>query len=398
MMIAMMAQTSDEEITDSVTEVNTTEEFSNSGGEPLRLENITKTFANGSIVAAQDIDITIDPDEFVVLVGPSGCGKTTTLRCISGLEIPDDGRILIGDTDITQQAPKDRDLAYVFQSIALFPHMSVRRNMRFGLDMATELSGEEKEKRVQDVARALHIDQYLDRQPSDLSGGQQQRVSIGRAMVMEPAAFLLDEPFSNLDANLRDEMQTEVKKLQRELNRAMIFVTHDQSEAMTLADKIVIMNDGYVQQQGSPYEIYNDPANRFVAKFIGSPSTNLIDCQVESRGDDIVLTTGVFELPVSNAQRESLEGHVGDSVTMGIRPDYVELGTNETSVIDDAEITLVEPEGSSDTVHFSSFEDRTDFEIVASVPQGRVAAGERHNIGFSREDVWVFADDGNRLV
>ena len=393
-----MAQASDEETTDSITEVSTTDEFSSSGGEPLRLEGVTKTFANGTIVAAQDIDITIKPDEFVVLLGPSGCGKTTTLRCISGLEIPDNGRIMIGDTDITQRAPKDRDLAYVFQSIALFPHMSVRKNIRFGLDMTTELSGEEKEKRVQDVARALHIDEYLDRQPSDLSGGQQQRVSIGRAMVMEPAAFLLDEPFSNLDANLRDEMQTEVKKLQRELNRAMIFVTHDQSEAMTLADKIVIMNNGHVQQQGSPYEIYNDPANMFVAKFIGSPSTNLIDCRIESRGDDFVLVTDVFELPVSDAQRRSLENHVGESVTMGVRPDYIGVGTSETSIIENAEITLVEPEGSRDTVHFSSFGDGITFEIVASVPQGQVAAGEKHNISFSQEDIWVFTDDGSRLV
>lgn len=381
-----MAQTSETRVTESATAQLDTE-----AGKPLRVESVRKTFANETIVAADDINIEIQPNEFVVLLGPSGCGKTTTLRCISGLEIPDSGSIYIGDEDITDYKPKDRDLAFVFQSIALFPHMSVRENIRFGLDMTTDLSGEKKEQRVRQVAKALEIDDYLDRKPSELSGGQQQRVSIGRAMVMEPAAFLLDEPFSNLDANLRDQMQTEIKKLQRQLNRAMIFVTHDQAEAMTLADKIVIMRDGHILQQGSPHEIYNDPANLFVASFIGSPSTNLIECQVDDRGDRASLVREEFTLSLTEEQSQALRAHASQTVTMGIRPEYLELGA---SGLFEADITLIEPEGARDTVHLSA----AGFEIHASTPQGQAESGSSPYIDFNVERIWVFDDKGDRLL
>lgn len=360
-------------------------------GETLRVADLRKTFANGEIIAAEEINIEMRADEFVVLLGPSGCGKTTTLRCIAGLEIPDEGQVTIGDRDVTYLPPKDRGLAFVFQSIALFPHMSVRENMRFGLDMTTDLDGASKEERVQNVAKVLGIDDYLDRKPSALSGGQQQRVSIGRAMVMEPAAFLLDEPFSNLDANLRDQMQTEIKKLQRSLQRAMIFVTHDQAEAMTLADKIVIMRSGRIQQQGSPYEIYNEPANRFVAEFIGSPSTNMVDCDVVIDGDDVVLETDEFTIPVSKEQASNLRAYTGERVTMGIRPDYIELG-DEGLV--QGRITIVEPEGARDTVHLSA----GDLNLRASVPQGQAKADTSSMIDFDRQLMWVFDDEGRRVV
>ncbi|MFC7231638.1 ABC transporter ATP-binding protein [Saliphagus sp. GCM10025308] len=245
----------------------------------VKIEDVKKTFDGGEVVACENINLDIEQGEFVVLLGPSGCGKTTTLRCVAGLEIPDAGRIVIDGEDVTEKKPKDRDLAFVFQSIALFPHMSVRRNIRFGLDMKTDLPPEEKADRVEEAAEILGISELLDRKPGALSGGQQQRVSLGRAMVIQPEAFLLDEPFSALDANLRDQMRVEVQRLQSKLNIAMIFVTHDQQEAMMLADKLVVMNDGEIAQVGTPDEIYHDPQTQFIAEFIGSPSTNFFDCE-----------------------------------------------------------------------------------------------------------------------
>lgn len=362
------------------------------GGRPIILENVTKTFAHGTVVASEDVSITINPDEFVVILGPSGCGKTTTLRCIAGLEQPDGGRILLGDEKITYAAPKDRDLAFVFQDVTLFTHMSVRENIRFGLDMATDLEGIEKEERVQQVSKILGINDFLDRKPTALSGGQQQRVSIGRAMVMEPSGFLLDEPFANLDANLRDEMQTEVKKLQRQIQRPMIFVTHDQAEAMTLADKILIMQDGHVQQIGTPYEIYNEPANKFVASFIGSPTTNMIEGTVEQNDGDITVVTGAFSLSV---EIDSLSKYVGETVHLGIRPEYLNLTRepSENAVVRRADVTLVEPEGSHDAI----FLDANGLEMRASVNQGAITADDVVDISFDIENVMFFDSEGNRI-
>ena len=289
-----------------------------SGDGYIRLDGITKTFDDGTVVAVEDVDLDIGRDEFIVLLGPSGCGKTTTLRCIAGLETPNSGRILIGDEDVTDTKPKGRDLAFVFQSIALFPHMTVRENMRFGLDMKTDLSAEEKEERIQRAADILGIPELLDRKPGALSGGQQQRVSLGRAMVIEPEAFLLDEPFSALDANLRDQMRVEVKKLQRELETSMIFVTHDQEEAMTLGDRIVVMNDARIMQIGSPNDIYNEPANLFVAGFIGSPAMNFIAGDVVADGFSSDMGNVEVEFDPANAGVD-----VGARVTAGVRPEDV---------------------------------------------------------------------------
>jgi multiple sugar transport system ATP-binding protein len=360
----------------------------------LTIENLKKTFDDGTVVAAEDINIDMAPDEFVVLLGPSGCGKTTTLRCIAGLEDSDEGRILIGEEDITRRKPKDRDLAFVFQSIALFPHMTVRENMRFGLDMKTDLSPDEKEERVQRAAEVLGIGTMLDRKPTELSGGQQQRVSIGRAMVMEPNAFLLDEPFSNLDANLRDQMQTEVKRLNRQLETTMIFVTHDQEEAMTLGDKIVIMKSGRIQQIGTPYEIYNDPENEFIANFIGSPSTNIIDCTIEGSGDNLRLTSDVISFPVPEDKVTQLEEYAGEDLRMGIRPEYLSL-TDPGKGYFDADVALIEPKGSHD-----------DIELRTGGPSLRVTADQGEvsqeeiptGVNVETEHVWVFAEDGTRLI
>jgi multiple sugar transport system ATP-binding protein len=359
-------------------------------GQQIVLEDVRKTFAGGSIVAAEDINLDISPDEFVVLLGPSGCGKTTTLRCISGLDTPDKGTIKIGDEDVTHAKPKDRDLAFVFQSIALFPHMSVRENIRFGLDMKTELSTEEKNDRVREAAETLGIAEMLDRKPSALSGGQQQRVSIGRAMVMEPAAFLLDEPFSALDANLRDQMQTEVKKLQRQIGCAMIFVTHDQDEAMTIGDKIIVMDDGHIQQIGSPHDIYNEPGSQFVAQFIGSPSTNIFDGTITELGDSLTFETDLFTKEIPPEQAETFAEHVGETVSIGIRPEYLKL--NEGDLFE-ADIAVIEPQGARDVVHLES----GGRSLRTTVMQGDIEADRSASISFDIGDAWLFGEDGDRI-
>lgn len=356
----------------------------------IELRNLRKTFAGGSIIAVDDVDVQIDSDEFVVLVGPSGCGKTTTLRCISGLEQPDSGNVIINGRDVTYDQPKDRNLAFVFQDIALFPHMTVRENMRFGLDQTTDLSGEQKEERVREAADMLGLGGTLDRSPAELSGGQQQRVSIGRAMVTEPAAFLLDEPFSDLDANLRDQMQTEVKQLQRNLETAMVFVTHDQEEAMTLGDKIIVMNDGDIMQRGSPYDIYNEPANQFVAEFIGSPSTNFFECVVQQRGDDLVLASDIFTAPLDGALPDSLSN--GDKITLAIRPEHLDLESD--TPLFDATIDVIEPHGTNDAIYLSS--DGTELSAVSE--QNRFTTEDSPlAIGFEEEHVWLFDDEGERV-
>jgi multiple sugar transport system ATP-binding protein len=356
------------------------------------LRDIKKTFDGGSIVACEDIDLDIQPDEFVVLLGPSGCGKTTTLRCIAGLEDPDEGQVLIGDEEVTHAKPKDRDLAFVFQSIALFPHMSVRENMQFGLDMQTDLSEDEKNERVDEASEMLGIAEMVDRSPNELSGGQQQRVALGRAMVMEPAAFLLDEPFSALDANLRDQMQTEIQKLHRQLNTAMIFVTHDQQEAMTLGDKIVVMDDGHIQQIASPYDIYNDPANQFVASFIGSPSTNLVEGSVEVQDGTVTVATDLADVALPDADSERFSSYDGDTLTVGIRPENFDLQGGEMF---SAEIELVEPQGSMDVIHLAAEE----LSVRATTDQGVIGdrEGETVSVGFEPGAIWLFDEDGERL-
>jgi len=360
----------------------------------IQLDGITKTFDNGTVVAVENVDLNIGRDEFIVLLGPSGCGKTTTLRCIAGLETPNSGRILIGDEDVTDTKPKGRDLAFVFQSIALFPHMTVRENMRFGLDMKTDLSAEEKEERIQRAADILGIPELLDRKPGALSGGQQQRVSLGRAMVIEPEAFLLDEPFSALDANLRDQMRVEVKKLQRELETSMIFVTHDQEEAMTLGDRIVVMNDARIMQIGSPNDIYNEPANLFVAEFIGSPSTNTIEGEVSREGDDLVVSTDLFSFPLSAEQARRYTGEERQEVVLGVRPEYLRIGTGEA--LFSATLDVIENHGARDAVFLSE----DGHELTAVTDQGVVDAahGETVDVSAQTGEVWLFAPDGSRLL
>ena len=359
----------------------------------IRMEDIRKTFNDGEVVACEDINLEIEPSDFVILLGPSGCGKTTTLRCLSGLDVPDSGHISIGGEEKTYAKPKDRNLAFVFQSIALFPHKTVRANISFGLDMTTDLSKAEKNERVKQVAETLGIETMLDRKPAALSGGQQQRVTLGRAMVMEPAAFLLDEPFSALDANLRDQMRVEVKQLQRELETAMIFVTHDQEEAMMLGDKIVVMDDGEIQQIGSPYEIYNEPKNHFVATFIGSPSINMFDAEVVEVDGGFDVVADFFRFSLSDEQISRYGGDPGQRVMFGVRPEHLELDAPDS--LFEAELLVIEPHGAQDSVHLTA--DGTDITVVT--PQEQVSREtDTVTVDFDTENIWLFSEEGERLL
>jgi len=289
------------------------------------LKNIYKRF-EGGVTAVNNFDLEINDKEFVILVGPSGCGKTTTLRMIAGLEEISEGEIFIGDRLINDVQPKDRDIAMVFQSYALYPHMTVYNNMAFGLKLR-KYPKAEIERRVKEAAKLLSIEPLLDRKPKALSGGQRQRVALGRAMVREPQVFLLDEPLSNLDAKLRVQMRTEISKLHQRLQITFIYVTHDQTEALTMGTKIVVMKDGFIQQVDPPTDLYEKPRNMFVAGFIGSPQMNFLDATLQSKGDEISLLIGknLVVLPQYKAQlvRENASEFIGKSVVLGIRPECI---------------------------------------------------------------------------
>jgi multiple sugar transport system ATP-binding protein len=283
------------------------------------LDHITKRFPDGAL-AVDDFNLDIGDGEFVILVGPSGCGKSTTLNMIAGLEDITDGELRIGGNVVNDKSPKDRDIAMVFQSYALYPHMTVRQNMGFALKLAKTPQATINEK-VEEAARILDLTQHLDRKPANLSGGQRQRVAMGRAIVRDPAAFLMDEPLSNLDAKLRVQMRTEVSRIQRRLGTTMVYVTHDQVEALTLGDRIAVMRTGLLQQVGSPKELYDTPVNLFVAGFIGSPAMNFLPATVEEG----MLRTPLGDLPLNDRLRRALERVQADrSVIVGVRPENFE--------------------------------------------------------------------------
>lgn len=280
----------------------------------IRLEQVRKAY--GPVVAVHGVDLTIRDGEFVVFLGPSGCGKSTTLRMMAGLEEITSGKIFIGDRDVTALEPKDRNIAMVFQNYALYPHKTIYENLAFGLRMR-KMDPAQIDVRVQRAAKMLGLDEFLKRKPKQLSGGQMQRVALGRALVRDPEVFLLDEPLSNLDAKLRVRMREEIARLHQEVGTSMVYVTHDQVEAMTLANRIVIMRDGYVQQVGAPLEVYDRPTNLFVAGFIGSPEMNLIEGRASN---------GVFE---SGALRIALPAQyqvINEDIVLGIRPEHIALG------------------------------------------------------------------------
>lgn len=319
----------------------------------VTFRNVTKRF--GDVEAVSNLNLNIEDQEFLVLVGPSGCGKSTSLRMLAGLEEISEGEILIGDRVVNNIAPKDRDIAMVFQSYALYPHMTVYDNMAFGLRLR-KTPKEVIDERVRRAAKELGIEQLLDRRPRQLSGGQRQRVAVGRAIVREPAVFLMDEPLSNLDAKLRVEARAFIQKLHQQLGTTFIYVTHDQVEAMTMGTRIAVLNAGVLQQLDTPSNLYRHPRNRFVAGFIGSPSMNFFDAVLKQEDGKMVVESDIFKLTVPDELRSRYEAHLGKPVIFGIRPedihdpDYQPTGT--ITAIVEANVDVVEQMGNEMIVYF----------------------------------------------
>ncbi|HZG35039.1 MAG TPA: sn-glycerol-3-phosphate ABC transporter ATP-binding protein UgpC [Gaiellaceae bacterium] len=334
----------------------------------ITIQNVTKEYPNG-VVAVNDVSVDIADGEFVVLVGPSGCGKTTLLRSIGGLEKVTAGRISIGDREVTRLEPSKRDLAMVFQNYALYPHMTVRQNLAYGLRVR-RTPRKERDERVHEVARLLELGELLDRRPGQLSGGQQQRVAMGRAIIRQPAAYLMDEPLSNLDAKLRVSMRGEIHDLQRRLGTTTVYVTHDQVEAMTMGDRIAVMSDGVIKQLGTPKEVYEDPRNVFVASFVGSPAMNLVPAPIVDAG--------------------------GSSLIAGLRPEHIEVANGSgDSIRFSAQIGAVEYLGEEQLVHLVT----KDTSLVAKLPAERqLSSGEERTFSVPRRKLFLFDRESENRV
>ncbi|AVX13493.1 ABC transporter ATP-binding protein [Stutzerimonas stutzeri] len=362
----------------------------------LELRNVQKSYGNSQIATLKDIALKIDAGEFLILVGPSGCGKSTLMNCIAGLENITGGEILVDGEDISQASPKDRDIAMVFQSYALYPTMSVRDNIAFGLKMR-KVPAAKIEEEVARVAKLLQIEPLLERKPSQLSGGQQQRVAMGRALARRPKIYLFDEPLSNLDAKLRVEMRTEIKLMHQRLKTTTVYVTHDQIEAMTLGDKVAVMKDGVIQQFGTPHEIYNNPANLFVASFIGSPPMNFVPLRIRQRDGRWVgvlnSEQGSCELPLPITSDEGLRDR---ELILGIRPEQIGLSNGsaaDLSLLVDIEV--VEPTGPDTLVVFALNQVKACCRLA---PDQAPRVGETLNLQFDPRKVLLFdAQSGERL-
>ena len=321
----------------------------------IALEHISKRYSDG-FEAVKDMNLDVADGEFMILVGPSGCGKSTALRMVAGLEDITAGELKIGGQVVNDKTPKDRDIAMVFQNYALYPHMTVRENMGFALKLA-KTPQDEIDKKVNEAARILDLEQHLERKPANLSGGQRQRVAMGRAIVRNPKVFLFDEPLSNLDAKLRVQMRTEIKKVHQTVKTTTVYVTHDQVEAMTLADRVVVMNAGVIEQVGTPQELYHNPATRFVAGFIGSPAMNFMPCQIiDGNGGGLVVAVNEqIMLPVPPARVERYRPYKGKPMVFGMRPEhlfeYHEQGRPGYERVD-LKVDVVEPMGMETMVHF----------------------------------------------
>ena len=375
----------------------------NSGGNynmaSLSLRNVTKKYPNG-FVAVKDFNLEIADKEFIIFVGPSGCGKSTTLRMIAGLEDISSGELYIDGKLVNDVEPKDRDIAMVFQNYALYPHMSVYDNVAFGLKLR-KTPKDEIDKKVHDAAKILDLEHLLDRKPKALSGGQRQRVAMGRAIVRSPKVFLMDEPLSNLDAKLRGQMRVEISKLHQRLETTIIYVTHDQTEAMTLGTRIVVMKDGVVQQVDSPQNLYDRPCNKFVAGFIGAPQMNMIDAQVAKAGSDITLSFGGHTVALPAAKGKGLEegGYIGKTVTLGIRPEDLHdeeafLEANPKSIFQ-AEIRVYEMLGSEVLLYF----DIDDANFTAKVnPRTTARPGDSIKVAMDLDKVHIFDKETEKVI
>ncbi|UCF82561.1 MAG: sn-glycerol-3-phosphate ABC transporter ATP-binding protein UgpC [Desulfobacteraceae bacterium] len=354
----------------------------------ISLENLTKKFEK--IEAVKNISLDVEDGEFLVLVGPSGCGKSTTLRMIAGLEEITSGKIYIGDQVVNNLAPKDRDIAMVFQEYALYPHMSVRKNLAFGLKMRG-FPKAETGKRVSETGELLGISDLLDRKPRELSGGQRQRVALGRAIIRKPKAFLFDEPLSNLDAKLRVQMRAELSKLHNRLKTTIIYVTHDQVEAMTMGTKIVIMKDGEIQQIGKPMQIYRHPLNMFVAGFIGSPSMNFFAARFVSKDSQVDIETEFFRVPIPTSMHPEYQEFIGQEVIFGIRPEDIHSVDFTKEYTEDAcvrgKVEVIEPLGADILLNISCGE----YSFVARVdPRVETDIGEEIKLILNMERMHVF--------
>lgn len=355
----------------------------------IRLSNVKKRF--GKVQTIHGVDLDIDHGEFVVFVGPSGCGKSTLLRLIAGLETISDGEIFIDGNLINDVEPAERGISMVFQSYALYPHMTVEENMGFGLKM-NGVAKDEVAKQVALAAKTLQLEPLLKRRPKELSGGQRQRVAIGRAIVRNPSAFLFDEPLSNLDAELRVEMRLQIARLHQEIDTTMIYVTHDQVEAMTLADKIVVLRDGRIEQVGSPLELYNKPVNMFVAGFIGSPKMNFINAEVTAKDSKFIEVKLADEQVVSIPVSAEPSVSIGTSVKVGIRPEHIYVEEEKGNITIDFSSEVVERLGNS-TYLFGQFAQREGF-IVHHPGDKNVSAYDNIKLYFSSSDCHVFDESG----
>ncbi len=364
----------------------------------LQLEHITKQYPNG-FVAVKDFNLDVEDKEFIIFVGPSGCGKSTTLRMIAGLEDISSGTLKIGGKVMNDVEPKDRDIAMVFQNYALYPHMTVYDNMAFGLKLR-KVPKEEIDQKVKAAAKILDLSNLLDRKPKALSGGQRQRVAMGRAIVRNPKVFLMDEPLSNLDAKLRVQMRTEIAKLHQRLGTTIIYVTHDQTEAMTLGTRIVVMKDGVVQQVDTPQNLYDKPENLFVAGFMGSPQMNFLDADVEVTGDTAYLKIANQKIELSPAKSKKLieGGYDGKKVTFGIRPEDVddsEMFVNTSKAVFESTINVYELLGAEVYLYF----DLEGFPITARVDSRTTARpGDKVKFGFDVEKIHVFDKETEKTI
>ncbi len=365
----------------------------------LSLKHIYKKYPGG-VTAVSDFNLEIKDKEFIILVGPSGCGKSTTLRMIAGLEEISEGELFIGTNLVNDVAPKDRDIAMVFQNYALYPHMTVFDNMAFGLKLR-KTPKEEIKRRVEEAARILDISHLLDRRPKALSGGQKQRVALGRAIVREPAVFLLDEPLSNLDAKLRAAMRTELTKLHKKLETTFIYVTHDQVEAMTMASRIVVMKDGLIQQVDTPQNLYDSPVNMFVAGFIGTPQMNFMNATLIKEGEDLFVMMGSakLKLPKEKAENEALKEYVGKEIVMGIRPECIHDEPIHLDVMQDslfnADIEVTELMGAEIYLYLVAEEQK----LVARVsPRSALRAGDSVQLAIDMNRVHIFDKDTERCI
>ena len=360
----------------------------------VSLEKVSKIYP-GNVQAVKDVDLHIQDEEFVVLVGPSGCGKTTTLRMVAGLEEITEGTVRIGDRVVNDVPPKNRDIAMVFQNYALYPHMTVYKNMAFALKLR-KLPKKEIEERVRKTAQTLGIGELLNRRPKALSGGQRQRVAVGRAIVRQPKAFLFDEPLSNLDAKLRVEMRAELKTLHRRLRTTTLYVTHDQAEAMTLGDRIVVMKDGLIQQVGTPLEVYNSPANLFVGKFVGTPPMNTMQGPLLMRDGSICFDEGTTQIRLSEEVQDLLKPWVDKQVTIGIRPEAMSLheqgrfaGQDNTLQLD---VDVVEPLGEKMDIYCST---KANPHIIARIDaEQSLEPGQQVKMFLDVRRVHVFDSEG----